>query len=131
MPGVRGPAGDMRVEYQKRFERTKRRLRREREANGTFCCEGCWRHDCQLDFHHVISILEIVQRELPVELIWDATNLALACRRTEGGREVGCHLVIAHDPDGTGKLKPKWTVSNPFARRDLNRHLAETRTEPC
>ena len=129
-PGAMGAsAGELRKQWDSKFDATKRRLRRDREAAGAWACDGCGFRpgidgDGQLDWHHVISVNRIADEGLPVELIWDPKNLVLACRR-EGwdGRECGCHWTVGHRDAG----KSNWSLSNRNVRNDL---ATKKRTNP-
>ncbi|CAB4144827.1 hypothetical protein UFOVP466_71 [uncultured Caudovirales phage] len=118
---VGATALELREQWASNFARTKAVMDRERKRLGTWQCEGCkYRPGVdgpgQLDHHHLVSVERIAREQLPVELIWDEVNLAIACRRKgSDGREFGCHWVICHRVAG----KSNWATSNTYARDDL------------
>ena len=128
LPGAVGsPSQDLRAEFTSPFNRTKREVKKERVANGTYNCDGCGFDPAvagfgQIDEHHDISVKRIFDEGLPHELIYDKRNLDLACRRLDAdGHECGCHWTICHRVDG----KSNWSTSNQNARADLAKARAK------
>lgn len=83
-------------------------------ADGNDSCAVCGTtHD--LNVHHVIPFHDDPTKEL------DPTNLITLCRVH--------HLLVGHDPDVEGPIKPSWKLSNPNVKADAERLRNKLKTE--